>query len=39
MIWPPRKNKPFDKDGEIGASGKINPSLLNSLNSLDYYSQ
>ena len=34
-----QKNRSFDKDGEIGASGKINPSLLNSLNSLDYYSQ
>lgn len=34
-----RKNKSFDKDGEIGASGKIIHSLLNSLNSLDYYSQ
>ncbi len=34
-----RKNKPFDKNGEIGASGIIDLSLLNSLNSLEYYTQ
>jgi anhydro-N-acetylmuramic acid kinase len=34
-----KKNKPFDKDGEIGASGRIDQSLLGSLNSLDYYKQ
>jgi anhydro-N-acetylmuramic acid kinase len=34
-----RKDKSFDRDGEIGASGKINQTLLNSLNSLDFYSQ
>jgi anhydro-N-acetylmuramic acid kinase len=34
-----QKHKLYDKDGEIGASGKIDISLLNSLNSLDYYSQ
>jgi anhydro-N-acetylmuramic acid kinase len=34
-----KRNKSFDMDGEIGASGKINPSLLDSLNSLDYYNK
>lgn len=32
-----QKNMPFDIDGEIGASGKIDLSLLDSLNALDYY--
>ncbi len=34
-----RKNKPFDKDGDIGALGKIDRELLDSLNNLDYYSK
>jgi anhydro-N-acetylmuramic acid kinase len=34
-----KRNKPFDKDGEMGFSGKINQSLLDSLNSLGYYQQ
>lgn len=34
-----QKNRPFDKDGDIGASGKIDQSLLDSLNSLSYYKQ
>lgn len=34
-----QKNKPFDLDGEIGASGKIDQSLLDSLDALDYYKQ
>ncbi len=33
------KKRPFDKDGEIGASGKVNRALLNSLNSQNYYSK
>ena len=34
-----KKGVSFDKDGQIAASGKINTSLLNSLNSLPYYSK
>jgi len=34
-----QKNRSYDKDGEIGALGKINQSLLDSLNSLGYYEQ
>lgn len=33
-----KKNRSYDKDGEIGALGKVNKVLLNSLNSLEYYS-
>lgn len=31
------KNKPYDEDGQIAASGKINEPLLEKLNGLDYY--
>jgi len=34
-----KKNQSFDKDGEIGASGKVKESLLKSLDALDYYQQ
>lgn len=34
-----KKGVSFDKDGQIAASGKINTALLNSLNSLPYYSK
>jgi|26BtaG_2_1085354.scaffolds.fasta_scaffold00029_65 anhydro-N-acetylmuramic acid kinase len=30
---------PFDKDGNIAKSGKINEELLKTLNNLDYYNQ
>ncbi|HEY3389261.1 MAG TPA: anhydro-N-acetylmuramic acid kinase [Prolixibacteraceae bacterium] len=30
---------PYDKDGQIGASGAVDQSLLNKLNNLDYYNQ
>ncbi len=33
------KKLPFDNDGKIGASGKINETLLKSLDSLEYYHQ
>ncbi|MDP4281815.1 MAG: anhydro-N-acetylmuramic acid kinase [Bacteroidota bacterium] len=32
-----KSGKCYDKDGIIAASGKIDPKLLNALNSLDYY--
>lgn len=32
-------NETFDKDGRIGATGKIDQRLLNSLNLLDFYNQ
>lgn len=31
------KNKPYDEDGKMAASGKINEALLEELNALDYY--
>jgi len=31
------KNKPYDEDGKIASSGKINDLLLEKLNALDYY--
>ena len=34
-----KKGKPFDKDGKIAASGKVNVTLLKKLNALDYYSK
>jgi anhydro-N-acetylmuramic acid kinase len=34
-----RKGIPFDKNGEMGKSGKINARLLKQLNQLDYYHQ
>lgn len=30
---------PFDKNGDIAKSGKVNATLLNSLNKLDFFSQ
>jgi anhydro-N-acetylmuramic acid kinase len=33
-----RAGEPFDKDGKIAASGNINTDLLNSLDTLPYYS-
>ena len=32
-------DKPYDEDGEIAASGKLNTELLQHLNNLDYYSK
>jgi anhydro-N-acetylmuramic acid kinase len=32
-------NKDFDEDGNFAAAGKLNISLLNKLNALDYYQQ
>ncbi|WP_321374103.1 anhydro-N-acetylmuramic acid kinase [uncultured Draconibacterium sp.] len=29
--------KPFDKNGELGRQGKVNPNLLKKLNALSYY--
>jgi len=34
-----QKGLPFDRDGRIGASGKVNELLLNKLNSLSFYRQ
>ena len=34
-----RQNKPFDKDGQLAASGQVNRALLEQLYSLDYFSQ
>jgi anhydro-N-acetylmuramic acid kinase len=31
------KNKPYDEDGKLASSGKINEALLQKLNALDYY--
>jgi len=31
------KNKPYDEDGKMAATGKINEALLEKLNALDYY--
>ncbi len=31
--------KPYDEDGKIAASGKLNSALLHQLNKLDYYSR
>ncbi len=31
------EGKEYDKDGELGKSGKINEQLLNDLNEIDYY--
>lgn len=32
------KNKPYDEDGKMGSSGKVNEALLKKLNSLEYFS-
>jgi anhydro-N-acetylmuramic acid kinase len=32
-----QKGKPYDKDGEMAASGMVHPELLQTLNSLGYY--
>jgi anhydro-N-acetylmuramic acid kinase len=32
------KNKPYDEDGKMASSGKINDALLEKLNSLQYFS-
>ena len=32
-------NKPYDEDGRLAASGKINKTLLDQLNALPYYAQ
>ena len=34
-----KKGQPFDQDGKIGATGKIDHSLLKSLNSVEYYTK
>jgi anhydro-N-acetylmuramic acid kinase len=34
-----KKGYPFDKDGQLGASGTVDDSLLKKLNSLDFYKQ
>jgi len=31
------KNKPYDEDGKMAATGKINEALVEKLNALDYY--
>jgi anhydro-N-acetylmuramic acid kinase len=31
------KNKPYDEDGKLASSGRINEALLQKLNALDYY--
>lgn len=31
------KNKPYDEDGKLAATGKINEALVEKLNALDYY--
>lgn len=34
-----QQSKPYDKDGNMAASGSINKQLLNALNALEYYNQ
>jgi anhydro-N-acetylmuramic acid kinase len=34
-----RVNQPYDRDGEIARSGKIDKKILEELNALDYYAQ